>query len=431
MLGSILLSPAKSIEICEGMIKPEYIFCPGHRVLYETIVGLHHSGTPTDIITLTAELQKLRRLAEVGGAAYLAELQMVLPTATNLPYYLEIIVENWHKRELVRVAQELAESVSLGKEEMIEASKEMVNTINGWREKIITGPEDPTDQKVWFDLIEDLETRFEKAQKGLLEGIPTGIKWLDLATCGLQPETFYYIGGLPGAGKSAIISQMAVAGSRTPRNRDGRGHKSLIFSVEMSGKKFRERMLAQDEAIGSGALKSGLFSNLDFERLTHTVGHLRDHIFIYAKRLNVSEIRSAIKRALAKHPDLDWIGIDYLQYVSPEVTRRNSNREQEVAQISGDLNDLKKEFGLPIVCAAALNSDQDKRKGGKPIMTDFRDSKKAAYDADFVLMLHASPSGLGMYRDVEGLIVKNRDGPLDERMLSFSKKHLLFSEKTE
>lgn len=427
MLGSILLSPAKSIEICEGMIKPEYLFCPGHRALYETIAGLHHSGTPTDIITLTAELQKLRRLAEVGGAAYLAELQMVLPTAANLPYYLEIIVENWHKRELVRVAQELAEAVSLGKEEMIEASKEMVNTINGWREKIITGPEDPTDRKGWFDLMDDLENRYDKVQKGELQGIPTGIRWLDQMSQGLQPGTFYYIGGLPSEGKSALLSQIAVCSSRSLKP-NGQGYKSLIFSIEMSRLKFMERMLAQDKAISSGALKSALYTESDFGKISHTVAHLRDHIFIYAKRLAVSEIRSAIKRALVKHPDLDWIGIDYLQYITSEVTRKNSSREQEIAQISRDLNALKTEFGLPIVCCAALNSDQDKRKDKRPTLMDFRDSKSAAYDADTALFLCAEPNSADLHRKVEFLLLKNRDGGLDERDMEFNKRFLLFQE---
>lgn len=158
------------------------------------------------------------------------------------------------------------------------------------------------------------------------------------------------------------------------------------------------------------------------------MAHLRDHIFIYAKRLSVSEIRAAIKRGLAKHPDLDWIGIDYLQYITSELTKKNGSREQEIAQISRDLNALKTEFGLPIVCCAALNSDQDKRKDKRPTLMDFRDSKSAAYDADTALFLCAEPNGIDLHRKVDFLLLKNRDGGLDEREMQFNKKYLLFQE---
>lgn len=427
-LCSLLLAPAKSVEMCESLIKPEYLNNAAHRILYETIVGLHHAGTPTDIITLTGELQKARTLEAAGGPAYLAELQTIIPTAANLLFYLELIVEHHHKRELIRAAGEVLDATYEGvNEDLLEASKTMADAIGAWREKIITGPEDPTDRKGWFDLMDDLENRYDKVQKGELQGIPTGIRWLDQMSQGLQPGTFYYIGGLPSEGKSALLSQIAVCSSRSLKP-NGQGHKSLIFSIEMSRLKFMERMLAQDKAISSGALKSALYTESDFGKISHTVAHLRDHIFIYAKRLAVSEIRSAIKRALAKHPDLDWIGIDYLQYITSEVTRKNSSREQEIAQISRDLNALKTEFGLPIVCCAALNSDQDKRKDKRPTLMDFRDSKSAAYDADTALFLCAEPNSADLHRKVEFLLLKNRDGGLDEREMEFNKKFLLFQE---
>lgn len=427
-LCSILLSTAKSVEICESTIKPCYFHNPAHKTLYETIVGLHHVGTPTDIITLTGELQKARRLPEVGGAAYLAELMTILPTAANLPYYLELMVQGYHEREIIRSANRLIEVAYDEKEEILEASQQTIIAINAWRERVISGPDDPTDQKAWFQLMEELETRYDRAMKGQIEGVPTGMRWFDQISQGLLKRTLYLIGGLPSEGKSALLSQWAVAGSRIPRVRDGKGHKSLIFSMEMSGIKMRERTLSQDRAITSGALKAGLYSELELGKISSTAGHVREHVFIYAKRLSVSEIAMAIKRALAKHPDLDWVGIDYLQYVRPEGGNKNTNREREVAIISQGINDLKNEFDLPIVCCVALNADQEQGKGRKPRLGDVRECKSVGYDADTALYLDAEPNGPELTREVEFLILKNRDGGLDERKYQFSKKYLLFEE---
>jgi len=429
ILCSIFLSGSRGIEMCEASIKPEYFAHPCHKLIYEAILGLRNAGTPTDWITLTGELQKARRLEEIGGAAYLAELQTIIPTSANLPYYLEILTEMYHKRQISKAARSLEEATEEGKDGLLEASKEVLASIANWKDNVIQGHDDPTDQKAWFEVIEIIENRFDRTQKGQLEGVPTGIRWVNQLTQGLQRETFYYIGGLPSEGKSGLLSQIAVCSSRIPRVSDGRGHKSLILSMEMSGIKFRERMLCQDRAVTSGALKSGLFSEADLARFTGTIGHLRDHVFVYARRLTVSQIAQVIKRALAKHSDLDWIGIDYLQYVIPENTKKNGNREREIAEISQGLNDLKNQFGLPIVCCAALNADQEKGKGRKPILSDFRESKQAAYDADTVLFLDAEPNGPSRFRDVEFLILKNRDGGLDERQFQFDKSYLLFQEK--
>lgn len=427
LLSALFRTPAL-LDALKDQLKPEYFFGPSHKIILEALVGLRNSGKPTDWVTLTGELQKARTLDMAGGTAYLAELQEFLPTSAYAPQHLEIIIEAYHKREILKACQEVEEAVNGTNEELQEACKQTIESIKDWREKVVTGPDDPTDHKVWYELMEDLEDRYDKTKKGQLAGISTGMRWVDQNTQGLQPETFYYLGGLPSEGKSCLLSQMAVGSSRMPRNRDGRGHKSLIFSVEMSGKKFRERMLSQDRAISAGALKAGLYSEMDFHKFGETIAHLRNHVFVYAERLTVSEIRATIRRALSKHPDLDWIGVDYLQYITPEMRRKNGSREQEVAQISGDLNALKIEFGLPIVCCAALNSDQDKRKDKKPTLMDFRDSKSAAYDADCALFLWAEPNGPGLTRSVDFLILKNRDGGLDERTYQFSKKYLLFQE---
>jgi replicative DNA helicase len=422
-----LFRASKLVDTFKDRLKSEIFYFSPHKTILEAIVGLHNSGKATDWVTVSAELQKARMLDSIGGFAYLTGLVECFPTASYAPQHLEILIELAHKRKLIGAANDLVEAVNGTNEELQEACKQTIETIKDWKEKVVTGPDDPTDTKGWHDLLDLLEARYDKTLKGELEGVPTGLHWINQLSQGFLRETFYYICGLPSEGKSALLSQMAIAAARTLRA-DGKYHKVLIFSLEMSEIKLRERMLSQDRAISSGALKAGLYSEMDFQRFTDTISHLRQQIFIYARRMTVSDIRAAIKRGLAKHPDIDWIGVDYLQRITPEARRKNASREQEVAQVSEDLNALKIEFGIPIVCCAALNSDQEKRKGGRPSLMDFRDSKSAAYDADFVLGLQAEPNGPDLTREVMFHILKNRDGGLDEKKYQFSKRFLLFQE---
>ena len=54
--------------------------------------------------------------------------------------------------------------------------------------------------------------------------------------------------------------------------------------------------------------------------------------------------------------------IDYLQLLSSTVDKKY-NREQEIAQISGQAKALAKELNIPVVLLSQLNRDCEKKNG--------------------------------------------------------------------
>ncbi len=87
------------------------IFTPAH-----TAISLlkwrvcRKSGSPIDLITLAESLERRGQLDSVGGFAYLAELSKNTPSAANISAYADIVRERAVVREMISVANEIAEA---------------------------------------------------------------------------------------------------------------------------------------------------------------------------------------------------------------------------------------------------------------------------------------------------------------------------------
>src|SRR5438270_13736873 len=60
-----------------------------------------------DVITVQQKLKDKQLLDQVGGIAYLSQLQDAVPSAANLSYYLEIVREKFLLRKMISVCTEV------------------------------------------------------------------------------------------------------------------------------------------------------------------------------------------------------------------------------------------------------------------------------------------------------------------------------------
>jgi replicative DNA helicase len=89
---------------------------------------------------------------------------------------------------------------------------------------------------------------------------------------------------------------------------------------------------------------------------------------------------------------------------------------------------MAKELRIPVVALAQLNRNPEDRQGGKPRLSDLRESGSIEMDADTVMLLHRPE----MYEPgqhegtVEVIIAKQRNGPTGEITLTFIKQFMRF-----
>ena len=116
--------------------------------------------------------------------------------------------------------------------------------------------------------------------------------------------------------------------------------------------------------------------------------------------------------------------IDYLQLMSGSSDRQ-TNREQEISNISRNLKGLAKELSIPIIALSQLSRAVEQRgakEGSRvPQLSDLRESGAIEQDADMVMFLYR-PEYYEMNQNAEGenvkgltevKIAKHRNGSLD------------------
>jgi replicative DNA helicase len=138
--------------------------------------------------------------------------------------------------------------------------------------------------------------------------------------------------------------------------------------------------------------------------------------------LNIFELRAKCRRLKNKH-DIGLIIIDYLQLMSGTGENRNSNREQEISNISRNLKGLAKELNIPIIALSQLSREVEKRKEGNkmPQLSDLRESGAIEQDSDMVMFLYrpeyyditTNEMGENNRGETHVRIAKHRNGSLE------------------
>jgi len=112
----------------------------------------------------------------------------------------------------------------------------------------------------------------------------------------------------------------------------------------------------------------------------------------------------------------------------PTNTRNSDNMVQQVTEISRSLKNLARELDIPVLALSQLSRAVEQR-GGKPRLSDLRDSGSIEQDADLVMFIHREDK----YKDesertniAEILLEKHRNGMTGKIDLYFNDKKATF-----
>src|SRR6266581_4711244 len=428
VLGSMLISPRETIAECVEKINEEYFYIPAHQTIYNVLVDLWNAGQAIDLITFTQVLRDRNILESVGGAAFVTSLFTFVPTAANVQYYLEIVRDKYIFREIISAA---TESVRRAYEEQDEVN----NLLDEVEQRIFAVGEDRFKGQMLsmkeqvMSTLESIEKLFEN--KGAITGVSTGFRDLDKLTSGLHPSEMIVIAARPSMGKTALamnIAEHAAIEVKLP---------VAIFSLEMSAQQLVQRMLCSRARVNLAKTRDGFLGEADFPKLTHAASKLAEaKIFIDdSAGLTILELRAKARRLKAQQ-NVQLIIVDYLQLLRSTSRRAQDNRQLEISEISAGLKGLAKELKIPIIVVAQLNRQPEQRSGGKPRLSDLRESGSIEQDADLVGLLvrpeiyeedeeaRAEKAG-----EAELIIAKQRNGPVGEISLTFLKEFTRFEDR--
>jgi replicative DNA helicase len=411
----MLISPRETIAECVEKINEEYFYVPAHRTIYDVLVELWNAGQAIDLITFTQVLRDRNLLDSVGGAALVTNLFTFVPTAANVQYYLEIVRDKYILRQIISAA---TESVRRAYEEQDEVDSLLDE--DRFKGQMLSMKDHA------MQAIETIEKLYER--KGSITGISTGFVEFDRMTSGLHPSEMVVIAARPSMGKTALAMNIAEFVAINEKLAVG------VFSLEMSSQQLVQRMLCSRARVNLQRVRDGFLGERDFPSLTAAASKLAEaKIFIDdSASLSILELRAKARRLKAQQ-DVQLLIIDYLQLLRSTSRRAQDNRQLEISEISAGLKALAKELKIPIIVVAQLNRQPEQRTGGKPRLSDLRESGSIEQDADLVGLLvrpemyeEDEETRVEKAGEAELIIAKQRNGPVGEIPLTFLKEYTRF-----
>lgn len=420
LLGAIMIRPDAMHDITDIVI-PESFYAEKNRIIFVTMMDLFKKSSPIDLLSVSSKLREKNQLEQIGGGTYLSELASNVPSSSNAKYYAQIVQKKYMMRRLIESAEHIS---NLGfddthdLEEMLDKAERKVFEVTNF-----------SGVHKFVELKDELSEAWERLDKlhnskEGLRGVSTGFTELDTKLSGFQNSDLIILAARPSMGKTSLaldMARMAAVHNNTPVG---------IFSLEMSAQQLVDRMLAAQSNVDAWKLRTGRLNREDeFGAIRQSLDRLsKAPIYIDDQPgNNILKMRS-IARRLKSEKGLGLLVVDYLQLMVPVNSRGSDNVVQQVTEISRSLKNLARELDIPVLALSQLSRAVEQR-GGRPRLSDLRDSGSIEQDADVVMFIHREDK----YKDesertniAEILIEKHRNGETGKVELFFNDKKVSF-----
>src|SRR3989338_3234405 len=419
VLGSIMLRKDAMHEV-EDMVSGESFYVEKHKKIFQAMLDLSVKNEPIDMLSLSTKLAEQKLLEAVGGNQYLAEIVNTVPSSTNIKHYADIVQKKYVLRSLIEAADYVSELAFSESEDHMDEILDMAE------KKVFSVVSSPKNQK-FINLKDALPEAYERLEKlhenkGMLRGLATGFKDLDTMLSGLQKSDLVVLASRPSMGKTTLALDIARMSGVL------HGKSILVFSLEMSSQQLVDRMLSAESRVNAWNLRTGrLSSDREFSQLRDSLDKLaKAQIFIDDQPGNSIVRMKALARRLKAEKGLDLVVVDYLQLMT--TSKNYDSMVNQVTEISRSLKSLAKELDVPVLALSQLSRAVESR-GGKPRLSDLRDSGSIEQDADVVMFIHREDKGkeeVEKTNIAEILIEKHRNGPTGKIELYFDEKTTTF-----
>ena len=425
VLGAMLLEPMCVDQAMEELTVSCF-YDPRHKMIYEAMSALVNEHTSVDIVTVTAKLKALGNLEAVGGAVTLANLSEKVGSVAHIEYYIKILKQKTIQRDLITASYDILR-------DSYDESVKVDDLIDKAQTRIFDAIQTNVRNEVQSigDAINSAMKRIEEMQDcGGLSGVPSGFVSIDRVTMGWQPSDLIILAARPSVGKTAFSLNIV-------RNAAVDHHMPVaFFSLEMPVIQLATRLMISESGLDADKIKGGArLENYEWEQLEYKIKDLaKAPLYIDdTPSLPIMEFRTKAKN-LVKNKGVRLIIVDYLQLMQGPPELRGM-REQEVAAISRTLKATAKELNVPIIALSQLRRMAESRMGGggKPQLSDLRESGSIEQDADLVIFIHR-PDFVGLSESEEEkektqiIIAKHRNGQTTEIPMRFKGGQVRFVE---
>jgi replicative DNA helicase len=396
LLGALMIDN-RIAEDFQQRLRPDHFFEAVHGRIYDSILRMLDRNMIANPVTLRPMFEADETMRELGGPAYLAQLTGNSAALIGARDFANQIYDLAMLRALVSVGREMVDGA-------LDTSQEVnpKGQIEAAEVALYKVAEEGGGEGSVKTFAQATRAAVEIAEKALntgggLSGITTGLESINAKIGGLHHSDLLILAGRPGMGKTALATNIAFNTARrwVQDETDGIdpaksvGAKVAFFSLEMSADQLATRVLAENSGISSEALRMGKIGQADFRNLARAAADL-ETLPLYiddTPGLTIAALRTRARRLKRRH-GIGLIIVDYLQLLQGSGRSSESNRVQEISEISRGLKTLAKELNVPVLALSQLSRAVEQREDKRPQLADLRESGSIEQDADIVLFVY-------------------------------------------
>ncbi len=391
LLGAIMVNN-EAFPRVSAIIDAGDFYEPMHGEIFDIMGHLLGSGRVATPITMKSYVGEI----DLGGLStlqYLARLCAEATTVINAVDYAKLIKDSATRRALFIACDEMQARILANSPD-----DAAIPLLDGLTDRIAEIRPRQYEERGEFQSFEAAARQaVEMAanayeQGGVISGLSTGLQNLDAQLGGLNKSDLVIIAGRPGMGKSSLAANIAYNVARALMAKRAAGEKTgivAISSLEMSSSQLAQRIVAEHSRISGWRIRRGKVSEAEFGSFSDSARALAGLPIRIDQSGGLTIANLAMRvRALNKRFGVELLVIDYLQLLKGSASRRESNRVQEVTEITTGLKELAKELDVPIVALSQLSRQIESRDDKRPMLADLRESGSIEQDADVVLFVY-------------------------------------------
>jgi replicative DNA helicase len=420
ILSSMLQNPQEHISTAiEEKLTRSHFYLPAHGIIFDLLMDFFERGQEVELVSLVQKLIDKGMLDSVGGPAALTELYAYAPNAGHFMAHLTFVKDKFTLRSIITSCNEAIAGAFDNPDDVPQLLDSVETAVLAIRENSEVNRAITVNSAVQqvMDQFSALCAGDEKSQGHL-----TGYEDLDRMSSGLKPGEMFIIAARPSMGKTSlmmnIVEQICIDQKKP----------AMVFSCEMSTLQIVQRLVFSRAEFSFSDLGKGLKPQkkelLRIKRASEEIATSK--LFIDdTPGISINDLRAKARRK-KRDENIQLIAVDYLQLLRSLSKQAINSREREIAEISAGLKALAKELGIPIIVLAQLNRGPESRSGGKPRMSDLRESGSIEQDADLIGLLYRSAyyaDGEEEKKEEEGkaelVLAKNRNGETGDIPLTF------------
>ena len=398
VLGAMMMSKDIVPNTIAKIADPSVFYFDIHRDIFSAMKKLFDDSLPIDQITVSDKLKQLGQLEKVGGSYYVTGLLESTPSASNVNFHINIVIEKALHRQLIA----LGVTMTL---DGYSDSTEITELIEGYRQKISQLSEGNTVDT--YNYSKELSHVIKSMQGKTSPGLLTGFESIDRMTGGFQPGNLIVLGGRTSSGKTSLAVNFAY-------NLAFSGKKILFVSLEMTKSELFKKIISLDTNIPYEKLRSGWLTTEERE-IINDKGREFYNLDNFTLLDDLYTLNSIHKSVITHKPDV--LIVDFIQHMR---FSKGENRAYQIEEIMKGLKHMAKIEKCVVIALSQINRDNESGDK-KPHLQNLKGSGSLEESGDVVLLIHwpflyesSEPEG-----EVHITVAKNRHGRTGKITLKF------------